>query len=351
MTKELFKKYLNNSCSSQEVEEVIHWMKEQSFYDESLKFGKNDWQQFKEENSNVSDEKLEILLDKIHHKLNIEGSSPIQINRITIIGWVTRAAAILLIPVLAFLFYTISENDKFKNQFAYVTVDSLEVIAPVGSRTVVELSDGTVAHLNYGSRIKYPQNFSGETRCVALTGEGYFEVAHNPGKPFVVTTGLVDVKAIGTVFNVNAYPENNDISTTLVEGKVVLEVQQPGNNYKQLGALKPGQHVNYNLKTGNLISSAGNVEKHIGWKDGKLVFDNDSIDLVARRLSRMFNVDIQVENDVKEFKYTVTFVDEPLFQILELLTIATPIKYKTFPRTKNPDGTFSKQKIIIERNQ
>jgi len=63
----------------------------------------------------------------------------------------------------------------------------------------------------------------------------------------------------------------------------------------------------------------------------------------------MFNVDIQVDNEVKKYKYTVTFVDESLFQILELLMVATPIKYKAFPRTKNPDGTFSKQKIIIER--
>ena len=104
---------------------------------------------------------------------------------------------------------------------AIVSVDSLEVIAPVGSRTVVELSDGSVVHLNYGSRMKYPQNFSGETRSVVLTGEGYFKVAHNPDKPFVVSTGIIDVIAVGTIFNVNAYPENNNIATTLVEGKVI----------------------------------------------------------------------------------------------------------------------------------
>ncbi|MDX1286192.1 MAG: DUF4974 domain-containing protein, partial [Draconibacterium sp.] len=80
-----------------------------------------------------------------------------------------------------------------------------------------------------------------------------------------------------------------------------------------------------------------------------LVFDNESIEHVTQRLSRMFNVDIQIDNDVKEYRYTVTFIDEPLFQILELMTVATPIKYKALPRTKNPDGTFSKQKIIIEK--
>lgn len=349
MTKELLDKYLNNNCTPQEVDKVIHWMKQQSFYNESKKLGQIDWQQFNAEKSTVSDEKLEALLDKIHHKLNIEEPLVKQMNRKRITDWVTKAAAIILIPVLAFLLYTISGNDKLTNHVASVFVDSLEVIAPVGSRTVVELSDGSVVHLNYGSRIKYPQNFSGETRSVALTGEGYFEVAHNPDKPFVVNTGLIDVKAVGTVFNVNAYPDNNDITTTLVEGKVLLEKQLPGENSIQLGAMKPGQHVIFNSKTGKIKSDVGDVNKFIAWKEGKLVFDNDSIEQVAQRLSRMFNVDIQVENEVKEYKYTVTFVDEPLFQILELLTVATPIDYRALPRTKNPDGTFSKQKIIIKR--
>lgn len=349
MTKELLEKYLNNSCTPQEVDEVIQWMKQQSFYNESKKLGKIDWQKFSEEENIISDEKLESLLDKIHHKLNVEEPLVIQMNRNRIIGWMTKAAAILLIPVLAFLFYILSENDKMTNQLADVSVDSLEVIAPVGSRTVVELSDGTVAHLNYGSRIKYPQNFSGETRSVALTGEGYFEVAHNPDKPFVVSTGIIDVKAVGTVFNVNAYPENNDIVTTLVEGKVILEKQLLMGKAKQLVAMRPGQNVTYNFNTGKMKSAIGNADKYIAWKDGKLVFDNDPIEQVAQRLSRMFNVDIQVDDKVKEYKYTVTFVDEPLFQILELLTVATPIKFKALPRVKNPDGTFSKQMIRIEK--
>lgn len=350
MTKELLDKYLNNSCTSQEVEEVFHWIKQQSFFNESKKLGRIDWQQFDEKESIVSDEKLENLLDKIHHKLNIEQPRTIQIKSNKIIGWIFKAAAILLIPVLTILFYTISENNRLTNQITSVSVDSLEVIAPVGSRTVFELSDGSVVYLNYGSRIKYPQNFWGETRGVDLTGEAYFEVAHNPDKPFVVQAGSIDIKAVGTVFNVNAYPGNNDIATTLVDGKVLLEKQLVGSKTEQLSAMKPGQHVIYNSKTGQLISDVGDVNKYIAWKDGKMVFDNEPIEQVAQRLSRMFNVDIRVDDEVKQYKFTVTFIDEPLFQILELLSVATPINYRALPRTKNPDGTFSKQKIIIERN-
>jgi ferric-dicitrate binding protein FerR (iron transport regulator) len=350
MTKELLKKYLNNHCTSQEVEEIIQWMKQQNFYTESRELGKIDWQ-LKEEDSIVSDEKLDSLLDKIHHKLNIEEPRTTQIKNNRLISWISKAAAIILIPVLAFLFYTISENNRLTNQITTVSVDSLEVIAPVGSRTVVELSDGSVVHLNYGSRIKYPQNFWGETRGVTLTGEAYFEVAHNPDKPFVVNADRINVRALGTIFNVNAYPENNDIVTTLVEGKVLVDEIKNNGNIETIKELIPGQHVIYEKNTGVVKSSLDRVGKYIAWKDGKLVFENEPIDRVAQRLSRMFNVEIQVDKKVEKYKYTVTFVDEPLFQILDLLSVATPISYHALPRIKNPDGTFSKQRILIRRKK
>jgi transmembrane sensor len=249
MTKELLEKYLNNCCTSQEVEEVIYWMQQQTFFNESKRLGKIDWQRYKLDDSIVSDEKLDTLLDKIHHKINIEEPRTIRMKS-WLISLLSNAAAIIIIPVLVFLFYTISENTKLTSQITSVFVDSLEVIAPVGSRTVVELSDGSVVHLNYGSRMKYPQNFWGETRGVTLTGEAYFEVAHNPDKPFVVSTGLIDVKAVGTIFNVNAYPENNDIATTLVEGKVLVEKIQNNENVETIEELIPGQHVIYAKNTG-----------------------------------------------------------------------------------------------------
>ncbi len=348
MTKELLEKYLDNRCAPQEVDEVMQWIKQQSFFAESKELGSPVWQYPNEGSSIVSDEKLDTLLDKIHHKLNIEERRTVQIRNNRLVNSVSKVAAVVLIPVLAFLFYTISENNRLANQIATVAVDSLEVIAPVGSRTVVELSDGSVVYLNYGSQIKYPHNFSGRTRSVVLSGEAYFDVAHDPGKPFVVNAGRINVKALGTEFNVNAYPRNNDISTTLVEGKVVVGKAKSNGGTEAIKELMPGQHIKYEKATGTVKSSMGQVEKYIAWKDGKLVFDNEPIDMVAQRLGRMFNVDIQVDGKLEKYKYTVTFVDEPLFQILELLSVATPISYRALPRTKNPDGTFSKQKILIE---
>jgi ferric-dicitrate binding protein FerR (iron transport regulator) len=98
-----------------------------------------------------------------------------------------------------------------------------------------------------------------------------------------------------------------------------------------------------------VFSAEVDVENYVAWKDGKLIFKNEPIIKIINKLGRWYNVEFEFkDSESKQFTYTATFVDETLFQILDLLKIATPINYKTFPREKLPDGTFSKQKIIIE---
>ena len=350
MTQELLIRFLNDECTDEELKEVLHWIKIDALNNQSKNWGYQDWTEFKTNDNLMDNDNLSSLLDKIHHKININKQS-IKNPNFSVTTWLTKAAAILLIPVLAFLFYTISEKkSEFIKYTANLTVDSLEIIAPAGSRTVVQLSDGSEVHLNYGSKLKYPQNFTGDTRGVTLWGEGYFNIAHNPEKPFIVKTGKLSVKAIGTVFNVLAYPGEDNIETTLIEGRVVLEQNRDGIKIKTIGgAMEPGLHVNYNSKTEKVSYTRGSVEKYIAWKDGKLVFKNESLVEVTDRLSRMFNVEFDIADNVKDYSYTVTFVDEPLFQILNLITLATPVSYKVLPRKKLADGTFSKQKIVIEK--
>lgn len=354
MTKDTIIKFLNNRCTAAELEEVARWANTGALNKKSVTLAFDEWRSFQVGDNLGDDEKFSLLFDKIQRKIDTDDqkqkNTESKISTLSIVStWLTRAAAILLIPVLAFLFYTLSEKKLDALQYANLSVDSIEVIAPIGSRTVVQLSDGSEVYLNYGSKLKYPQVFLGDTREVILSGEGYFQVAHNPGKPFIVKTGKLDVKALGTVFNVLGYPNEDNVETTLVEGKVVLGQTGNGPETKILGVMEPGQHVNYNLKTGVVSSTKGSIEKYIAWKNGKMVFEDTPIARIAERLSRMFNVDIEVADDIKGYIYTVTFVDEPLFQILDLMTIATPVSYKALPRKKLPDGTFTKQKIIIEK--
>lgn len=356
MKKELLIKFLNNKCTETELNEVFRWANADSLSEESKKLIFEDWNSYQETSNLDDDKKFTAIFDKIQEKIenstrinNSKSGKTLTLSVIT--NWITKAAAILLIPVLTFLFYTLSEKKFESDKYANLAIDSLEVIAPMGSRTVVHLSDGSEVHLNYGSKIKYPQFFSGKTREVALTGEGFFKVAHNPEKPFIVKAGSLEITAVGTTFNVLAYPDNDIIETTLVNGKVILDKVDQNGKSKTIKTMRPGQHVNFNSLTNDISSTEGNIEKYVSWTVGKLILEDTPILQVTERLSRMFNVDFEVTDEIKGYIYTVTLADESLSQILDLITIATPVVYKSLPRKKLPDGTFSKQKIRIEKRK
>ncbi len=352
MKKEILIKFLNNQCDKHELDEIIQWANNYALNNESKGWGKEIWDNSQENNQYIEDEKLDILFEKIQSKIRKNTptrkvNTPVK-EAARYITWFTKVAAILIFPILGLLLYTMSENYKESAHYSNLMVDSLEIVAPIGSRTVVQLSDGSEVHLNYGSSLKYPQFFTGNSREVILSGEGYFDVAHNPKKPFIVKTGKLNVKALGTAFNVTAYPDEQLIETTLVNGKVVL-IENSNHKLKTIGAMVPGQHVDFNTQSGEVYSTEGDVEKYISWTQGKQIFEDAPISYVTQRLSRMYNVDFAIAENVKDYIYTVTFVDEPLYQILDLMTIATPIKYNIVARNKLIDGSFSKQKIVIEK--
>jgi len=354
MDKKIIDKFLNNRCTNEEVDEILQWAKKDAFNEESLGWRYDEWKNYRVKEDTEDDERFRFLFDKIRHKINLKDQkrqakekkflfSPVFISVLT------KAAAVLLIPVLALLFYFVAENRITNMRYSNMMSDSLEVVSPVGGRTVINLPDGSVAHLNYDSKIRYPQTFSGSVREVELSGEGYFEVSHNPKKPFIVKARGMNVTAIGTVFNVMAYPEDREVETTLVEGKVVLAISQNNGKKSKIGSLVPGQHVIYDVKENKILSTKGSVEKYIAWTDGRLVFEDTPITEAIQKLSRMFNVDIEIANDVQCYSYTVVFRDETLSQILDMMTIATPINYSMFPGKKLPDGSFLKPKILITK--
>lgn len=355
MEKELLRKYLKNNCTAGEFDELVDWVNSEAQNDEAKGWGYEQWEMFEPDQQKKDEKKFKTLLYKIHYEINLKQGKN-QENKIESLSkvttWLSRAAAILFIPLLGVVLYLLTINNFQTGKYVNLAkTDSLEVIAPQGSKTVVHLSDGSEVQLNYGSKIKYPHFFSNDKREVKLSGEGFFKVAHNPEKPFVVKAGPLNIKAVGTTFNVLAYPGDDVIETTLVSGKVILEQVKKDGEIMNIGAMRPGLHVNYNLQTGSILGTEGSVEKYISWTEGKLIFEDTPIHQVAERLGRMFNVDFEVKDEVKDYIYTVTFSDEQLYQILDLMIIVSPIAYKTLPRQKLPDGTFSKQTIIIQKRE
>jgi len=346
MTKETFIKYLEGNCTDVEFEQFLLWIKEESQKDSAKDFVRDFWEGYEPEARPVERIKYTRLLDKIHHQININRTSnqlevPQKSTTKRLITILTRAAAILLLPVLALLFYT---NLSDKKTIAD-NLNDLEVEAPAGSQLHFNLGDGTEVWLNHGSKLKYPFRFNRKTREVFLTGEAFFKVAHDTEVPFIVETKSLEVKATGTSFNVSAYPTDDNVQTTLIEGKVVVSEKESKHEVK---AMLPGEFLKFDLQKKVYETESGNTEKYTSWKDGRLVFKNEKVSDVAKKLARWYNVEVEIVNEkVNEFTFTATFMEETLPQVLDLLTLATPVDYKLTLRVRLPDGSYTKQKVLI----
>lgn len=223
----------------------------------------------------------------------------------------------------------IYETDKTKTSTKIINY-TLKV--PFGKKFGVTLSDGTKVHLNSGSSITYPNTFStSKRRIVTLQGEAYFEVTPNKEKPFIVKTDLLNVRVLGTKFNVSAYKNDNINSVILVEGKVAVSKSVAFENEKSKSILlKPNQRAFTKRKTNDKIvrNSVSNINKYISWKDKELEFKNDKFIDITKKLERNFNVKI-VSNSSKlnNIEFTGNFNKQDVFDILDSFRVHTPFTY------------------------
>jgi len=259
-----------------------------------------------------------------------------------------RAAAVLLLAVLfssAYIYY--NKTTSFSVRNGHPTIVQ-EISTIFGMRSKFQLSDGTLVNLNSGSKLIFPTEFTGKTRNVELVGEAFFDVTPNPAKPFIVKTSEINVKVLGTAFDLQAYPGTNAVSTTLVHGKIVLERESAGIS-KQLAELKPSDRAVFKIDEKVInISVEEDLDKFIAWKDGKLVFFNDPIENVAEKLGNWYNVTVKINNnELKRYRFTATFTDEPIEQVLDLLSKSSPIKYQIRKANRLADNSYSMREIIF----
>jgi len=158
------------------------------------------------------------------------------------------------------------------------------ITTPRGGRYQLVLPDGSHVWLNAGSTVTYPVAFAGNQRKVDLAGEAYFEITHNRNKPFHVHTGRQDIEVLGTHFNVMGYDDEKNTTTTLLEGAVKVSYD------KKVALLDPGQQSITKDDAIEIVSKT-DVEKTVAWKDGWFEFDNASLPVIMRQLSRWYNID------------------------------------------------------------
>lgn len=206
--------------------------------------------------------------------------------------------------------------NKNSREIVYNTITT-----PNGGQYQLELPDGSLVWLNATSSIHFPTSFAGKERRVEITGEAYFEIAKNRDMPFIVTVNNAEVQVLGTHFNVNAYNDEENVKTTLLEGSVKFV---SGDN---INMLKPGQQSQ--LTNNGLIKLVSNVdvEEVVAWKNGMFDFENAGIETVMRQLARWYDVEIEYNGKTDDLFIAEMRRNIKLSDALKALELTGKVKF------------------------
>ena len=194
---------------------------------------------------------------------------------------------------------------------------------PKGHSHQLVLPDGTRVWLNTSSAIRFPVVFSGNERRVVLTGEAYFEVAHNASQPFMVDANGSTIVVSGTHFNVSAYADEPQVTTTLLEGAVHVSM------HEHQVTLKPGEQAVANIETGNLQQSNANIQSVMAWKNGYFRFENERIENIIGKVSRWYDIEHVTYRGQFDDRFTGTFQrSKSIAQLLKHLERIAPVKFR-----------------------
>jgi ferric-dicitrate binding protein FerR (iron transport regulator) len=206
-----------------------------------------------------------------------------------------------------------------------VNIPVVETATPFGIQSSVVLSDGTKVRLNVGTTLSYPVTFVPGSREVTLCGEAFFEVSPDDRRPFVVHAETLDVRVLGTKFNVKAYPEEEVVAVTLESGRVEAGIEKQS----VFHPLDEGEQLVFDKTRHTFRKGRVQTRHYSGWKDGEFYFESITFERIARQLERRFNVKIHIASEsLKQTVFTGDFVrKESLNQILNVMTTDRRIHY------------------------
>jgi len=246
---------------------------------------------------------------------------------------ITRIAASILIPVFCVgLGYYFSGAHSKQNGNNKLTVQ-----VAIGQKANMQLPDGTRVWLNSASSLTYDNaDYNKKERVVDLQGEAYFDVSKDKTRPFIVETHELSVEALGTKFDVKAYPEDNYILTTLLEGNVRVS------SSSQSAVMNPNEKLKFTKENGLFDKSAlPDADKNVSWVNNQLAFDHERLEDIAKILERMYSIHFNFASEnLKDIRFSGTLKNNNLENVLQLITFVSPINY-----------SLKNDTIIIEQNK
>ena len=305
----LLVKYLIGSLSSEEMEEVMRWRdlsaENETVFSEVLRL-RLSWNTAKY----ADNERIDMALEKVNVRIN-------RARRYRIARSLLKYAAVILLLVS---FSAVGWN--------YFKPETYMTIALGDSEGVkkVTLDDGSVVWLRGNSVLKIPQSFSAVNRTVSLQGEAFFDVAKNAQYPLYVSTNYVNIKVLGTAFNVKTDEKHQNVETVLARGKVALLDKQ----WNPILDMSPGEKVTYDNNKNEYATEVVDVNVCTAWRLNQFVFENVTLREIVNQLSVKFNVNINLESTKlaqRKFRCVIN-EDESLPDILKLLKYLAPIQYR-----------------------
>jgi ferric-dicitrate binding protein FerR (iron transport regulator) len=355
--KELIALYLTDELLEAERQMLTDWINKnldnKKFFDEMT----SSWhfagtlKSSMEEESHPAFSKLEFRI-KESLRAQEDNENESQGQKYKMLKRVLSVAATVLFAFLAggFVTWFIMSGDRP----LYLNPQTYQVVTPNGTHSELVLADGTKVWLNAGSTLTYTENYNIRSREVNLSGEAYFEVAKNTNKPFLVQSGGLQIKALGTAFNVKAYPDDKVLTATLIEGKIIVA----GKSQKEgrfTYTLQPKQNIaiakskesvvkNVTAEEPSLVSSEKAVTPELenialesnvntilytSWKDRRWVIERASFNDLAVMLERRYNVRIEFNPaEMEGISFTGIIENETLEQVIHILQLSAPLKYQ-----------------------
>ncbi len=309
-------KLVTGNLPREEKKKVIAEINAQKENKEIFKKVKISWA-FLSSTRKLTDYEIENAYLKIQDK--ISGKKRSLIPNIKIVF--KYAAIIVFLISLTTIYYT--NKQQFDRTETQKKLSYTSFITENGQRSKVVLPDSSIVWLNSGTTLSYPSNFSEQNRKVNLNGQAFFQVYHKGNDPFSVQVNGLIVKVLGTKFDVDAYPENDKIAVVLESGKVELA----HNGFKSFNyTMKPGEKATYNIANNALTINYTDAVIYSSWKDGKLIFRNESMKNVVEKLKRWYNINIEItDEEVYNSIFSGTIQNESYEEIFRYIEIVCDV--------------------------
>ena len=333
----LINKKLTGSISALEETELRHWLRESAenelLYRRMVDAWKNGQYTIKIKGQQATFERIERRLG--FEEITFAGSQHNPTGK-NWNKWYRIAAIFILLMAAVSIFYFNISNTGNRSKIAQTGMTIKQ--NPAGQKARISLPDGTVCWLNAESEIKFLPNFTDSARDVYLKGEAYFEVAKDATKPFSVHSTALTVTALGTIFNVNAFPDHQKETVALIEGRISVRCKD-----RFYDKVLPGEAIDFNKDSKASEKISVEPKEAIAWKDGILDFNNETYHAIFAQLERWYGVKITVVGHAPtDLKYKSTFKDEILVNVLKSMSYGHKFDYKI-------DG--KNVKIMFNKNQ